>query len=204
MRNVLTDLCVESEAHTFNAFYVAQAFDRYNRGSNGTGEKCSEEERELFRIAVTVSKYYVTKRLPGFTYECMEAMGGNGFVEDFPMARLFRHSPLNSIWEGSGNVIALDILRGYQALPTLMADIGKARGADKRFDDHVASLQASINLVMKDPMGADTQRAARNIVDRLALALQASVLLRRGDNKVHFYVPKSTIFCAVLCYDGLF
>lgn len=80
MRNLLTDLCVESEAHTFNALYMARAFDRYYTASD-------EGERELFRIGVSVSKYYVTKRLPGFVYECMEAMGGNGYVEDFPMAK---------------------------------------------------------------------------------------------------------------------
>jgi putative acyl-CoA dehydrogenase len=80
MRNLLTDLCIESEAHTFNAMYMARAFDRYYTANN-------DVERELFRIGVSVSKYYVTKRLPGFVYECMEAMGGNGYVEDFPMAR---------------------------------------------------------------------------------------------------------------------
>jgi alkylation response protein AidB-like acyl-CoA dehydrogenase len=74
-----------------------------------------EAEKDLFRLGVSVSKYFVTKRSPAFVYECLEAHGGNGFVEDFPMAKLFRHSPLNSIWEGSGNVIALDILRGLSA-----------------------------------------------------------------------------------------
>ena len=80
-----------------------------------SAESEKEKERDLFRLGVSVSKYFVTKRSPAFVYECLEALGGNGFVEDFPLAKLFRHSPLNSIWEGSGNVIALDILRGLSA-----------------------------------------------------------------------------------------
>jgi len=71
----------------------------------------SEADREVFRVGVSVSKYFVTKRLPALSFECLEVFGGNGFVEDFPMARLFRHSPLNSIWEGSGNVMGREMVR---------------------------------------------------------------------------------------------
>ncbi len=113
-----------------------------------------------------------------------QALGGNGFVEDFQLARLFRQSPLNSVWEGSGNVMALDILRGYKALPALFADINSARGADSAQDRYVTNLQASIQSFAKDPASPHSQRSARNLVDRLATALQGSVMLRYGDPKV--------------------
>ena len=182
MRNLLADLCVESEAHTMNAMYMARAFDRYYTASSSPAEDI-ETEKELFRIGVSVSKYFVTKRLPGFVYECMEALGGNGYVEDFPMARLFRQSPLNAIWEGSGNVIALDILRGHAALPILLKDIQQVRGSDSRLDAYVAQVEATVNVVRKDPLSLESQRGARNLVDRLALALQASILVRHGDKQ---------------------
>uniref|UniRef100_A0A7S3HQP3 Acyl-CoA dehydrogenase/oxidase C-terminal domain-containing protein n=1 Tax=Spumella elongata TaxID=89044 RepID=A0A7S3HQP3_9STRA len=183
MRNLLADLCVESEAHTMNAMYMARAFDRYYTASSSSAEDI-ETEKELFRIGVSVSKYFVTKRLPGFVYECMEALGGNGYVEDFPMARLFRQSPLNAIWEGSGNVIALDILRGHAALPILLKDIQQVRGSDSRLDAYVAQVEATVNAVRKDPLSLESQRGARNLVDRLALALQASILVRYGDKQI--------------------
>lgn len=100
------------------------------------------------------------------------------------MAKLFRQSPLNSVWEGSGNVMALDILRGYKALPALFADINSSRGADSSLDQYVASLEKSIAAFAKDPSSAHSQRSARNLVDRLATALQGSVMVRYGDAKV--------------------
>ena len=190
MRNLLTDLCVEAEAHTVNAMFMAKAFDNYYSGNNvsasgsSASAGASEEEKELFRIGVSVSKYYVTKRLPGFVYECMESMGGNGYVEDFPMARLFRQSPLNAIWEGSGNVIALDILRGHKALPTLLADINTVNGADARLDAYVKAVEVAAGKVMQDPLSVQSQKSARNLIDRLAIALQASALIRHGDKQV--------------------
>lgn len=108
-------------------------------------------------------------------------MGGNGFVEDQPMAKLFRHSPLNSIWEGSGNVIALDILRGSKAIPVLLKEIKRAKGMDSVLDTYVKSLEKSLFAMASDPLNANNQRAARNIMDRLAVSLEASVLLRMGD-----------------------
>ena len=192
MRNLLADLCVESEAHTMNAMYMARAFDRYYTASSSPAEDI-ETEKELFRIGVSVSKYFVTKRLPGFVYECMEALGGNGYVEDFPMARLFRQSPLNAIWEGSGNVIALDILRGHAALPILLKDIQQVRGSDSRLDAYVTQVEATVNAVRKDPLSLESQRGARNLVDRLALALQASILVRHGDKQVKSSTPFSPV-----------
>lgn len=111
-------------------------------------------------------------------------MGGNGFVEDLPMAKLFRHSPLNSIWEGSGNVIALDILRGAKAIPTLLKEIKRAKGMDSVLDNYVKSLEKSLFVLASDPLNVNNQRAARNIMDRLALSLEASVTLRMGDAQV--------------------
>lgn len=114
----------------------------------------------------------------------MEALGGNGYVEDFPMAKLFRQSPLNAIWEGSGNVIALDILRGHAALPVLLADLRSVKGSDSRLDAYIAHVEAAVQSVLKDPLAVHNQKAARNVVDRLAIALQASILVRYGDKQV--------------------
>eukprot|EP00597_Dinobryon_sp_UTEXLB2267_P007023 CAMPEP_0170095218 /NCGR_PEP_ID=MMETSP0019_2-20121128/27786_1 /TAXON_ID=98059 /ORGANISM="Dinobryon sp., Strain UTEXLB2267" /LENGTH=413 /DNA_ID=CAMNT_0010316829 /DNA_START=129 /DNA_END=1368 /DNA_ORIENTATION=+ len=167
---------VEAEAHTMLAFHMASAFDKWhNEGS--------EADRDVFRIGVSVSKYFVTKRLPALTYECLEVFGGNGFVEDFPMSRLFRHSPLNSIWEGSGNVIALDVLRGSKQLPMLWKDILLCEGADSGLDQYLKVLERDIQKLLKmNPLEA--QRHARNLVDRLAMAMEASALIRFGDSKV--------------------
>jgi putative acyl-CoA dehydrogenase len=185
MQNVLVDLCVESEAHTLMALRMSAAFDAYYNGNPRIVDCDSvEEAQELFRLGVSVSKYFVTKRLPQFTFECMEAMGGNGFVEDLPMARLFRHSPLNSIWEGSGNVIALDVLRGAKAIPTLLKEIKRAKGMDSHLDQYVKHLEKSLFAMAGDPLNVNNQRAARNIMDRLAVSLQASILLRFGDPRV--------------------
>lgn len=125
----------------------------------------------------------------GFVYECMESLGGNGYVEDFPMAKLFRQSPLNAIWEGSGNVIALDILRGHAALPVLLADLRTVKGSDARYDAYLSQVEVAVNALLHDPLSLQNQKAARNIVDRLAVALQASVLIRYGDKQVRTIVP---------------
>ena len=100
------------------------------------------------------------------------------------ICRLFRQSPLNAIWEGSGNVIALDILRGHQALPVLLTEINSVRGSDARLDNFIAQLETSVAVVAKDPLSAQSQKAARNLVDRMAVALQASILIRFAPNPV--------------------
>lgn len=191
MQNVLTDLAIESEASTWMAMRMAMAYDASYAGSDSHSQalvQCAtpEEAQELFRIGVTVSKYQVTKRLPQFTYECMEQMGGNGFVEDFPMAKLFRHSPLNAIWEGSGNVIALDLLRGFKSMPLLLREIHQAKGMDSHVDGFVAQLEKTLRGMMSGDkvnlLSDHNQRMARNVTDRLAMALQASILLRMGDS----------------------
>lgn len=145
-----------------------------------------------------------------FLYNNVKVFGGNGFVEDFPMSKLFRQSPLNSVWEGSGNVIgsfnicrkcfcslrtfkyllwkpALDILRGRNQLPTLLEDIRQCKGADSKVDSYISSLESSLQTVLLaqgQGGGAESQAHARNIADRLAIAMQASALLRFGDAKV--------------------
>lgn len=140
MQNVLTDLCVEAEAHTLTAFHMAQLFSDFESKVISGGSDC-DRAGELFRTAVSVAKYYVTKRQPNFVYECMEIMGGNGYVQDFQMESLFRQSPLNSIWEGSGNVMALDVLRAYKSLPLLLDSIAEPKGVDSSFDNYMKVIQ---------------------------------------------------------------
>ncbi len=130
MLNVLADLAIESEAATATAMRVARAYD--------------EEDAPFRRLATAVSKYWVCKRAPAHAVEALECLGGNGYVEESGMPRLLRDSPLNSIWEGSGNVAALDVLRVMakepEALPAFMAELEQARGGDLRFDGHLDRL----------------------------------------------------------------
>ena len=167
MEQLLAELCVEAEAHTLSTMRMAQAY--------GNGD----EEAELFRVGVAIMKYYSTKAVPHFTYECLETLGGNGFTEDFPAAKLFRHSPLNSIWEGSGNVMALDVLRASKALPSFLAQIAKSKGADSALDAFVAELTKSLRR-LPSLTPHEQQASARNLCDRLALAFQASLLVDMG------------------------
>lgn len=180
MLSLLADLAVEAEAATLTALYMSSIYDDCYNGSTSTPQQ-KQHAQELFRIAVTVAKYHVTKRLPQFTYECMEALGGNGYTEDWPMARLYRQAPLNAIWEGSGNVIALDLLRGIKAVPVLLADIKTVSGMSVALDQFIARLEKDLHTASKDPLGVQTQRMARNLADRLGLAMQASIMLRYGD-----------------------
>ena len=155
MRNVLADLAVESEAATVLAMRLARAFDEADRG--------------FVRLAVAVSKYWITKRTPVHVAEALECLGGNGFVEECILPRLYREAPLNSIWEGSGNVIALDALRAIarepEALERLLAEIRSA--CDPRVDGFVNRLTPDLS-----------ESGARWLAERLALALQASLLIR--------------------------
>ena len=167
MEQLLAELCVEAEAHTLSTMRMAQA---YGKG---------EEEAEIFRVGVAIMKYYTTKSVPHFTYECLETLGGNGFTEDFPAAKLFRHSPLNAIWEGSGNVMALDVLRASKVLPAFLAEIVKSRGADSSLDAFVSELTKSLRRLPTLTLH-EQQANARNLCDRLALAFQASLLVETG------------------------
>ncbi|MCU1356983.1 MAG: Acyl-CoA dehydrogenase [Acidimicrobiales bacterium] len=170
MRNVLADLAVESEAATLLMTRLAGGYDRAGAGD--------EHERAFTRMATAVGKYWVCKRVPVFAHEALECFGGAGYVEEAPMARLFRESPLNGIWEGSGNVICLDVLRAAakdpDSLAALLAELDLARGADVRLDRAVADLHAE--LVDADQL----EFRARRIVERAALALQGSLLVRHA------------------------
>jgi putative acyl-CoA dehydrogenase len=165
MRNVLADLAVESEAATTTVLRLAAAYDAD-----------TEQERQFRRIAVAVSKYWITKRCPPLTAEALECLGGNGYVEESGLPRLFRESPLNSVWEGSGNVQALDVLRALQreplALNAFLGEIGLARGADHRLDGAIKSLLTEL----ADLEGIEAR--ARRVVERMALVLQGSLLVR--------------------------
>ncbi|MFE5918673.1 acyl-CoA dehydrogenase family protein [Streptomyces sp. NPDC056468] len=177
MRNVLADLAVESEAATTLALRLAAAYD------DG-----GEQERALLRIAVPTAKYWVTKWCTPLTVEASECLGGNGYVEESGMPRLVRESPLNSIWEGAGNVQALDVLRALQREPAAfnayLQEVGKARGADHRLDAAIKGLLTEL----ADLEGIEAR--ARRLTERLALVLQGSLLVRYAPPEV------ADAFCA--------
>ncbi|OEU92346.1 acyl-CoA dehydrogenase [Streptomyces abyssalis] len=183
MQNVLADLALESEAATALTMRLASAFD----AAQGDGEN-AERERALLRLALPAAKYWVTKRATPVAGEALECLGGNGYVEDSGMPRLLRESPLNSIWEGSGNVQALDLLRALQrspeALNAFLTEIGLARGADHRLDAATKDLLDQLS----DLEGIEAR--ARRLVERMAQVLQGSLLVR--------YAPPAVAdaFCA--------
>lgn len=170
MRNVIADLAVEAEASTTVALWLAALTDRATSGD--------EHAASLRRISLAVSKYFVCKRGPIHAAESLECLGGNGYVEDSRMPRLYREAPLMSVWEGSGNVAALDTLRAIAKQPETLAvffdELDAAAGADARLDDFVIRLKAQFSDV--DTM----QHRARRVVGDLALALQGSLLVRHG------------------------
>ena len=180
MRNVLADLHLESEAATTLMMRLAGAVDRASRGD--------AQEQAFKRLAVTVGKYWVTKRAPAHVAEALECLGGNGYVEESGLPRLYREAPLNSIWEGSGNVQALDILRVLGAQPVAVeaffAELAHAAGADARLDSAVERLHAEL----ADHEG--TEGRARRLVERMALVLQGSLLVRHAPPAV------ADAFCA--------
>lgn len=178
MRNVLADLALESEAATTLTLRLAGAADRSARGDAG--------EQAFRRIATAVGKYWVTKRGPAFTAEALECLGGNGYVEDSGMPRHYREAPLLSIWEGSGNVNALDVLRALSrdaaTKEAYFAELAHTRGADARLDAAHARVERA--LVTASPV------TARRVIESLALTLQASLLVRHAPPAV------ADAFCA--------
>ncbi|MCH0541534.1 acyl-CoA dehydrogenase family protein [Streptomyces sp. MUM 203J] len=177
MRNVLADLALESEAATVLGMRLASAYDAVAAG----GPEAASEQA-LLRLAVPAAKYWVTKRCTPTVAEALECLGGNGYVEESGMPRLLRESPLNSIWEGSGNVQALDVLRALgrepAALNAFLNEVGAARGADHRLDAAIKDLLAE--LADLDGMEA----RARRLVERMALVLQGSLLVRYAPPEV--------------------
>jgi len=168
MMNVLADLVLEHEGSLALAMRVARALD----------SRADEREDLLVRVLTAVGKYWICKRTPNLTYEAMECIGGSGVMEDSPMPRLFRESPVNAIWEGSGNVQCLDVLRVLRkspaAIEAFFGELAPARGASAPLDRAVAELQREF----ADP--ADLEYRARAVVDRMALAMQASLLVRHA------------------------
>jgi len=168
MASVLADLAIESEATTMAAFRLAGATDRAARGD--------EQEEAFRRLALAATKYWVCKRAPAHAAEALECLGGNGYVEESGMPRLYREAPLASIWEGSGNVAALDALRALIRQPetaeALFAELDQAAGADRRLDQAAASLHKDLT----DP----SEARARYLAEAIALALQGALLVRYG------------------------
>ncbi len=187
MRNVLADLAVETEAATTLVMRVAGAVDRSLQGDEG--------EQGYRRLATAVAKYWVCKRVPAVVVEALECLGGNGYVEESGMPRLYREAPLNGIWEGSGNVNALDVLRALGRDPggvaALNAEIEAARGGDHRLDRAWDHLRGRLASAGDDPF------AARRVVERLALVMQGALLVQHAPPAV------ADAFCATrIAGDG--
>jgi putative acyl-CoA dehydrogenase len=167
MRNVVADLAVESEAMMWMSMRLAQALDR---------SETDRAEAVLSRIATPVTKYWACKRAPQFVAEALECHGGNGFIADHLMERLYREAPLNGIWEGTGNVICLDVLRAMQREPdsigVFLDDVRKAKGADARLDAFADQLERRLMKL------SDLEPIARRVIEMMAFALQASLLVR--------------------------
>lgn len=177
MRGVIADLAIEYEAAVVLGARVARAFGGYE-----------EHERAFARLGVALGKYWLTKRNPNFVYECMECHGGVGYIEEAPMPRLFRESPLNAIWEGSGNVIPLDILRTLarepMALEAYRSEVPMAHGANAGLD------RAAEKLFSELTHGLPIESPGRLIAERMALVLQGALLVRHAPAAV------SDAFCA--------
>jgi putative acyl-CoA dehydrogenase len=186
MRNVLADLCVESEATTALAMRLARAYDEA-RDDAEAGLDTSDAQ--LFkRLATAVGKFWTCKRAPNHAFESLECLGGAGYVEESGMPRLYREAPLASIWEGSGNVMSLDVLRALtrspRSLEVFFDEVELAAGTEPRLDRRVAALKEQF----ADPQTLESR--ARRVVETMALCLQGSLLVRHGDPAV------ADAFCA--------
>ncbi|NYI03107.1 acyl-CoA dehydrogenase family protein [Allostreptomyces psammosilenae] len=187
MRNVLADLAVEAEAATVLAMRLAGATDRAVAGDAG--------EEALRRLALPVAKYWVCKRAPAHAAEALECLGGNGYVEDSGMPRLYREAPVTSVWEGSGNVTALDGLRAMarepESVEAVLTEVDAAAGADRRLD--AAARRLRVELGRREGLEARARRVAQAVV----LALQGSLLVRFGHPAV------ADAFCGSRLEDGV-
>lgn len=176
MRNVLADLQLEAEGSIAITMRMAEALDNSHDSAGG------EHDSLLLRLGLPAGKYWICKRTPCHAYEAMECLGGNGVSEEFIMARLYRDAPINAIWEGSGNIQALDILRALQksayALDAWFAELALTEGASPELDRAVVALKNAITD-REDP-----EYGARRLIEQLALTMQASLLLRAGCSAV--------------------
>ncbi|MFP3881510.1 MAG: acyl-CoA dehydrogenase family protein [Actinomycetota bacterium] len=173
MQNVVADLEIETEAATLMMTRLAGAFDR---------AETDPSEAAMKRIALPIAKYWVTKRTSETVREALECLGGNGYVEESIMPRLYRESPVNAIWEGSGNVIALDVLRAAgrspESLQMFLAELDLASGLDERLDQAITRARSATEK------STDLEFEARRVVERLATAWAGSLLARSGDEAV--------------------
>ena len=168
MQNVLADLVLENEGALALTLRVARAMDH----------RSEQHEDALVRLCTAVGKYWICKRTPNHAYEAMECIGGSGVMEDGPFPRLFRESPVNAIWEGSGNVQCLDVLRAMHKTPEVLdayfREVAKAKGANAALDRWVGALQKEFSDLV------DLEYRARDAVDRMALGLQAALLVQHA------------------------
>jgi putative acyl-CoA dehydrogenase len=181
MTNVLADLAIESEAATLLALRLARAYDEDGEAAN------------TFRRVVTpAAKFWICKRGPTFAAEAMEVLGGNGYVEEFNLARIYREMPLNSIWEGSANIMCLDVLRAIARAPlaveVLTDEMSEAASADRRLAQFLERMRAAVTI--------SDESQARAFVRDLVIALQASLLIRHAPQLV------ADGFCASRLSDG--
>jgi putative acyl-CoA dehydrogenase len=184
MQNVLADLALEHEGSLALTMRMARAMDHRD----------DKHEDLLVRLVTPVGKYWICKRTPNHAYEAMECIGGSGVMEDSPFPRLFRESPVNAIWEGSGNIQCLDVLRAMQKTPEVvdafLAEVGKAAGGNGALDRWLVALKAELGE------RSDVEYRARSIVDRMALAIQAALLVQHAPAAV------SDAFCASRLVEG--
>jgi putative acyl-CoA dehydrogenase len=179
MQNTLADLALESEAATALMLRLARAYDEAVE---------DEGQRAFARISTAVAKYWVCKRAPHMIYEAMECLGGNGYVEESILPRLYREAPVNAIWEGSGNVICLDVLRAAvrepESVSAFLDELRLARGADRRLDARIAEIESELTDL------TDAEVRGRCLVGAMALALQGALLVRHAPSFV------ADAFCA--------
>jgi putative acyl-CoA dehydrogenase len=178
MTQVLADLAVETEAAIAASLRVAAAYEA----------DAPVADEPLRRLATAVLKYWICKRGPGHAAEALECLGGNGYTEGFPLARRYREQPVMAVWEGSGNVIALDVLRAIAREPetadALLAEVRLAAGADARLDAHLDDTARLLHEAQRDPASAEAQAGARRLTEALAVALQGSLLVRSAPSAV--------------------
>jgi len=177
MQNVLADMAVESEAAMWQTLRMSASFDNLE----------DESEQLLTRIATPVGKFWICKRTPPLVYECMECLGGSGYVEESTMPRLFRESPLNSIWEGCGNIQSLDILRALEKSPdacdAFFTEVERAKGSDKTLDRFVETLKHDVQSQTMTP------GTARALASRMARAIQASLMVQYAtDASANYFI----------------
>jgi len=182
MQNVLADLAIESEAAMAISLRIAHSLDIQQQ--ENVDKTLLVQETLFSRVATAIGKYWICKRAAQFTYECMECLGGVGVVEDSVLPRMYRESPVNAIWEGSGNVQCLDVLRAMnkdlQVVDAFMAELSKAQGTYPVFDEYLTALKQEFSDL------SQLEYRARSVVEKLALAWQASTLIQFGDEKVAY------------------